>query len=713
MRALAREPAGRYATVLDLQQDIEAYQTGTLWHLVADDDMNHPDALMHWDVLGGTCEVTEGALRLHGGEPQALLFRQEIPGDVRIEYECSIRSMNLNNLGCFIGAINAGSKKTIPYSGYEFCYGAYDNSLNLLSRADQRIWIQTASPLIRNKHYRICAERSGKSLSLTVNDEHIFTVKDPEPLAGANRTAVGLCGWVSDVRYTRVRIYSRGTPWQADILDIAERQLQKGNYIVAKTHYQDILDSHPDGKRRKRAEAGLERVFQREAMNEKLKTWEAELRVAWPSADIYIDMVNDGLTIEIPECDISDLAPLAGLPITVLYCQNNRIKSLEPLRGMKLEILNCSDNPITSLEPLRGMPLRTFDCENCRFDNLDSLRDLPLVHFNCGGCQKIESLEPLTGAPLDFLSCWGNRITSLAPLNGMKLTGLFCGGNLLESLEPLGSMPIKMVHCCGNNIKTLAPLADCKLSWLHCASNQIESLEPLRGMPLNMLSCQCNRIADLTPLSDAPVATLTCGNNRLTHIDPFTKNPPSDFSFDCETIPIEELKRIRSIWADDPVQQNHLAHVDTLITLREERYADLHKLAHRYNESLYLFIPRFMTWQDARRFCEHLQGHLVTILSAQENAFISGFFPAGCWFWIGLHRTESGLQWVSGEPYEYDNFSQNLHRNKTGPKVFNGCWCSEDIPNAQNCFMIKWPAQASGGAPTMESDSDVPYATKK
>ena len=53
---------------------------------------------------------------------------------------------------------------------------------------------------------------------------------DPEPLSGADRTLVGLLGWMADTRYSRIRVYSLGTPWKSDILDIAERHLQKGHY---------------------------------------------------------------------------------------------------------------------------------------------------------------------------------------------------------------------------------------------------------------------------------------------------------------------------------------------------------------------------------------------------------------------------------------------------------------------------------------------------
>jgi serine/threonine protein kinase/Leucine-rich repeat (LRR) protein len=690
MRALSTDIHSRYQTVPELQQSIEAYQNGTAWNLITDDDFSKPECLQHWESIGGHSELYDGALRMHSGEPQILRFKQDIPGDVRLEYQAHIRSVYLNNLGCFIAAINAGNRKAIPYSGYEFCFGAYDNSLNLLSRADQKIWSENASPLARHTVYNVIAERSGNHLSLTVNGKQIFAVDDPDPLSGANRTAVGLYSWLSDVYYTRVRIYSRGTPWHADVLDIAERQLQKEHYQVAETLYQDILDSQPDRMRRERALLGLERTRHRRELNDKLREWRNTLHAAWPKACFDLSLVDENLSLEIPDCGIEDLTPLAGMPISSLYCQNNRIESLDPLRGMPLEVLNCNDNPISDLSPLHGMKLSALFCENCRVQSLEPLRGLPLTQLNCGGCRHIDTLAPLRGMRLGFLICWGNRINSLEPLRGMPLTGLFCGNNEISDLSPLHSMPLKMLHCSGNRIASLEPLHGMQLSWLHCADNRIESLEPLRGMPINMLSCHVNRITSLMPLADANPGTLTCGGNLLIDIAPLDRNPPADFAFDCPTIPLEELHRIRNRWQDNPDLAHHVNHLDVVIALREKRDHDLMALTHAFNGAHYLFIPIFMTWKNARDFCHELGGELLTIASDEENRFVTSLFPNGCWFWLGLIRDEDGLGWVDGSPYEYDNFSDNLQRNKPGPKIFNGSWCSEDNPEAKNCFLVKW-----------------------
>ncbi|MDD4737471.1 MAG: lectin-like protein, partial [Kiritimatiellae bacterium] len=690
MHALAKEPVKRYQSVLELQQDIEAYQNGTCWQVVGDYDMTNPTLIEHWDIYGGHYEVSNTGLRVFGGRPQVLLLRQEVPGDVRIEYECQIQSVNLDNLGCFISAINGGNKNGIPFTGYEFSYGAFNNSIIQLSRADHKIWSQAASPLQRNTTFHIVAERSGNTLSLTVNDQCIFCEKDTDPLSGAERTAVGLYSWETDIHYKKITIYARGIPWHADILDIAERQLQKGHYNVAKAIYNDILDSRPNEKRLLRAREGLEKAYRREQRDADVRKWQRMLEEAWPSANPKLSMVNDELSVEVAYAGIDDLTPLIGLPITTLYCQNNRIRSLEPLRGMRLELLSCSDNPITSLEPLAGMPLRSLYAENCPVSSLEPLRDIPLTLLNVGGAGFIETLEPLAGMELVFFSCWGNKISSLEPLRGMPLSGLFCGDNQLDNLEPLRGMPIRMLQVSGNRLRDLTPLEEVKLTWLHCANNLIEDLTPLRNSNLVLFSCQGNHLRDLAPVDRMQIATITCGNNLLKDIGHLLENPPRDFAFDCETIPDAALRDMAKHWRTRPEWERHAENADTLLALRQGHIRELFDRAHPFKEHRYLFIPRFMTWQAAADFCRRIGGSLLTILSAEENEFVIRLFPNGCWIWLGLTQTPDGLQWITGEPLSYHNFTDPIQRHKTGRKTFNGSWCTEDIPGVENCFVIKW-----------------------
>ncbi len=691
MKAMALDPADRYQSVRALQSDVEAYQNGHIWHLVADEDFAKPDILSRWEVIGGHYEWKPGELRLYGGEPQLLLLRRDVPGDVRVEFTCRQESTYLNDVGCFLGAVRTPNKKEIPASGYELKYGGYSNTLNVLMKCNQRLWSCPASPLVCGKTYRVVAERVGACLRMEVNGEEIFRVTDPDPLSGVDRTAVGLLGWMADTRFTRVRVLTLGAPWKSDVIELAERQLLKGHYSTAMDLFDDILQSAPEPDRADRAKHGYETARMRHEMQTRIPEWQEQLRKAWPGAAVQLRLDNNGLTAELPPAGIEDLSPLAGLPLTALYCAANRIASLEPLRGMELVTLNCGGNPVADLEPLRGMPLQTLLCECTHARTLEPLRESPLVMLNCGGCPLEDGIEPLRGMNLTWLACWGCRLDSLEALRGMALQNLYCDANRIATLAPLSGMPLAALFCSGNVIESLEPLSGMPLVILHCAGNRIESLEPLRGMSLTMLSCHDNRIRSLDPIVGMPLGSCTCGANPLRSIGTLIRNPPDSFLFDSDDMPAEELEWIHRTWSRDFRFAANAHQAEILLRLRRQEPRALRELAAEFNGHRYLFVPRLLTWEEARALCEQAGGHLVTITSKEENDFITSLFPRGSWCWMGLITREGRHEWITGETVTLTCFADPLREQLDGPKVFaSGTWSYDVWPTARNAFVVEW-----------------------
>lgn len=692
MKALSYDPRQRYGSVKELQREIEDFQNGIVWHLIIDEDFSNPDTLDHWEVQGGSFECKDGELRLYGGEPQILLLKRDLPGDLRIEFDCYLEGTYLNDVGCLMGAIRSDDPWATSVTGYAFKYGAYTNSFNVLTKLDKRLWSEADAPLMRGKHYHVRAEKMGRELRMSVNGREIFSVVDPEPLVGAHRGAVGVLGWVADTRYRRVRIYSLGTPWKSDVLDLAERHFEQGHYATAIDVFQDALESFPDAERVQRAERGLEQARLCRKLLGQLPEWESRLRKVWPDIDVDLRVDRSGLTLEIPSGGVEDLEPLRGMPINAVHCAMNRICSLEPLRGMPLNVVNCSGNGIEDLEPLRGMNLNILLCEYCNVKTLDPLGGMPLRTLNCSSNPLRDGLEPLHGMALTWLNCARSEVDSLEPLRGMPMTLLFCDGNRISDLEPLRGMPLTELICSGNRIVDLSPLHGMEMINLNCSSNRIRSLKPLEGMPLSTLRCQDNCIEKLDALRNMPLNFLTCGANRLSGIGPLIKNPPRHFVFECDSITTEELEWIRQPWARDFRYLDYARDVDILLALRRNRVDVLREMAAQFNGHRYLYIPRQLPWEQARDFCVHLGGHLVTILSQEENEFITSLFPwGGSWFWIGLYTTAEGHRWVTGEPYAFGTFCHVLDEGMEGPKLFaSGKWRYEIIPAAWNCFMIEW-----------------------
>jgi hypothetical protein len=483
-------------------------------------------------------------------------------------------------------------------------------------------------------------------------------------------------------------------PWKSDLLDLADRQVQRGQPDVALSLYREVMTLEDPAKARRAAES-IETIRRSESLRQELPAIRARIKEAWPAANIQVIADLDGLTVEIAGNQITDLEPLRGAPVRVLHCQDNRIQSLEPLRGMELVSLNCSHNPVTSLEPLRGMPLARLLCERCGVDNLDPLRGMPLRLLNAAD-NPITTLEALRGLPLITLLAGGTGITDLAPLSGTALTLLSCRANNIRDLAPLKGLPLVMLDCSGNNVASLEPLRDASLNRLHIDQNHLSSLEPLRTCHrLRSLTCSGNRITSIEPVAGLPLGVLACGSNRISSLEPFVEHPPAWFLYDSETLSTREIERARAAWSKQPGHEHLAREADVLLAVLRTGGKSLRRLATAFEGREYLFVPRMLTWEKALTFCEDAGGHLVVIRSQAEQEFLESLLGTDCWVWMGLSVTERGLEWVTGEPVTYTHFADTLEGLSRGPAVFAKRWETQVEPGFVNGFIIEWNASST------------------
>jgi hypothetical protein len=106
-----------------------------------------------------------------------------------------------------------------------------------------------------------------------------------------------------------------------------------------------------------------------------------------------------------------------------------------------LEALSLSYTQVSDLRPLAGMPLTDFTCVNSGVRDLTGLQGLPLTNLQCR-FNTIRDLTPLAQCPkLEFIDCRGNEIANLAPLATLPLTHLDCRDNPFSSLSFLARNP--------------------------------------------------------------------------------------------------------------------------------------------------------------------------------------------------------------------------------------------------------------------------------
>ena len=125
------------------------------------------------------------------------------------------------------------------------------------------------------------------------------------------------------------------------------------------------------------------------------------------------------------------------------------------------------------------------------------------------------------------------------------------------------------------------------------------------------------------------------------------------------------------------------------------------------SKHVYRIYKGVQLWQEARRFCEALGGHLATISDAEENAFIHDFM-IDCGYteaYFGLsdeHRTGDWV-WVTGEKLTFTNWGgkepSRCLKERYGmffttilkPRTWNDSHFYEHAKNDPGCsFICEW-----------------------
>jgi hypothetical protein len=610
------------AKKLELEARVES-DAKQEWRLVFQDDFTNPNLESRWELFGGNWEVKDGELRVWGGEPQVLYVRKEISGDIRMEFECHQESEYVCDITCFTHALPLKNRKKACESGYTFAFGGANNTRSFVEKPRRRLWDKLDSSVVRGTRYRVAVEKRGSHLSFSLNDVLLCEVEDEDPLMGAERTSVGFYSWRADNRYSNVKIYQLGAPVKGDLLDIARRQLDRGRYESAIDLFQEVIESSEDPIRIQRARHGIQATQTKIVLKRNFSIYQEIIHSHWPQAKL--DLHERGISLNIGSLGITDLSPIKGMHLNKLICSFNEIESLEPLRGMPLSDLNIEYNMINSLDALKGMPLDTL---------------------NCGG-NKITTLAPLIGMQLETLIISSNPIEDLRLISKFPLVYLGCISNGLHDLEFVRGLSLLKLNIRRNKVSDLTPLQGMPLRDFDCHDNLVSSLEPLRGVSFHNLDISNNPITSLEPVRESKLSRFECFNTHITTLNPFVDDPPTAFIFGCETLPAEELERVASIWESKRVSSYLPLAARALLALQRKNIPKLQSLASKFENCLYLFMPKHLNWHDARKFCSELGGELLTIENEREEHFLESLELPTIRYWAGCMQTKQGIEWLT------------------------------------------------------------------
>jgi len=277
---------------------------------------------------------------------------------------------------------------------------------------------------------------------------------------------------------------------------------------------------------------------------EQYAIYKDRIEKAWPGAGDSLGLNTEGdLRLWLANNkNVTDLSPLAGMPLVQLDLRGTPVTALAPLRGMPLKELYLTlCTGITDLSPLEGMPLEFLYLSGCKnVTDLRPLKGMPLTRLGLNGT-KVSDLSPLAGmklVALDLGGCTG--ITDLSALKGMPLQGALDGGVLgkgscglflrgcsgIESLNGLEGMKLTSLELASmGKLRDISPLKDMPLRFLSLPAGKISDLEPLRGMPLVGFSAGGAGITDIGALAGAPLKRLTLNSTSVADLSPLAGAP--------------------------------------------------------------------------------------------------------------------------------------------------------------------------------------------
>jgi Leucine-rich repeat (LRR) protein len=179
-------------------------------------------------------------------------------------------------------------------------------------------------------------------------------------------------------------------------------------------------------------------------------------------------------------------------------------RDISPLEGLSLEKVHLQYNErITDLRPLAAMPIKYLHLWRCKIVDFTPLKDMPLKSLNVGGgLQNNIDLKLFSHLPLEFLCLNYSDVSDLTPLKNCPLTELECTSTQISDLSPLRGMRLQHLGIAKTKVKDLSPLRGMPLTKLHIDETPVTDLSPLKGMPLKDLHCDFNARRDAAILRE-------------------------------------------------------------------------------------------------------------------------------------------------------------------------------------------------------------------
>ncbi|XP_061093777.1 neurocan core protein [Conger conger] len=83
----------------------------------------------------------------------------------------------------------------------------------------------------------------------------------------------------------------------------------------------------------------------------------------------------------------------------------------------------------------------------------------------------------------------------------------------------------------------------------------------------------------------------------------------------------------------------------------------------KFHGHCYRYFTHRHTWEDAEKDCREQSGHLASIHSAEEQAFVNGLSRENTWIGLNDRTVEEDFQWTDNMAQQYENWRENQPDN--------------------------------------------------
>ena len=190
------------------------------------------------------------------------------------------------------------------------------------------------------------------------------------------------------------------------------------------------------------------------------------------------------------------MSPLDLAEILGLHLSNSGIMSLQGMQhARRLEYLWLSGNDVSDISPLADLPLAALTLDGNPIGDFRPLAEMEQLQYLALDNTSLREIPPLP-IQVYHVSLADNSITNVDGLAG-QYGHLWLSGNAISSLLPLEGAGVKFLQLNDNQVANLAGLRVDVLEELHIRNNALRDISPLLDAPsLWMLDAERNPLGE-------------------------------------------------------------------------------------------------------------------------------------------------------------------------------------------------------------------------